>query len=181
MGNSLKTIFLDRDGVINEDRIEYVTNLSELTIFPFVPEAIARLNRAGYRVIVISNQQGIAKKVVTEDDLKAISENIQKTVQKSGGEIAHFYYCKHLKEDMCNCRKPKAGLIHQAALDLGIKLEGCYLIGDTEKDLIAARSAGCTPILVLSGHTQPDMIPKLSTQPAYVAANLAEAVDWVLQ
>ena len=105
----MKAIFLDRDGVLNEDRDDYVKNVSELKVFPCVPDAIRRLNDAGFEVFVVSNQQGVAKGVISESDLQAIQAEITRRVTEAGGRISGFYYCKHLAADDCACRKPKPG------------------------------------------------------------------------
>jgi len=176
----MKAVFLDRDGVINEDRDDYVKNTHELKVFPGVPESIRKLNDAGYAVFVISNQQGVAKGIIAEMDLFAIQNEIARRVESVGGKIAGFYYCTHLSSENCSCRKPKPGMILQAAREHEIDLAESFMIGDSEKDVFAGRNAGCGTILVLSGHvgTKGSMEPGCA--PDHVAPDLKEAVDWVL-
>ncbi len=176
----MRVVFLDRDGVINHDRDDYVKNTRELRVFPYVPDAIRRLNQAGIDVYVISNQQGIAKGVVLEDDLRKIEEEIVRQVEAVGGRISGFYYCKHLSSEKCLCRKPQPGMLRTASKDHGIDLNTSIMIGDSERDLMAAKNAGCRAVLVLSGAVKSDDLEHLPCAPDFVARDLAEAVDYVL-
>lgn len=177
---NLKAVFLDRDGVINEDRDDYVKSTNELKIFPYVPESIYRLNEAGYEVVIISNQQAIAKKIISEAGLQAMQDEISSSVSEAGGKIARFYYCKHLADDGCSCRKPKPGLLQIAARENGIELSETFMIGDAERDIIAGKAAGCKTILVLSGKLTQADAANLTNRPDHIAGNLAEAVNWLL-
>lgn len=176
----MKAVFLDRDGVINADRDDYVKNTDELVVYPFAPQAIRRLTDAGWTVIVVSNQQGVAKGIIAEADLVAIQREIEKRVEAAGGTIAGFYYCRHLASEECECRKPKPGLILQAAAEHGIDLAGSVLVGDSERDIIAGKSAGCRTVLVLTGKLDRDSAERLACGPDFVADDLAEAADWIL-
>lgn len=177
----MKAVFLDRDGVINADRDDYVKNTSELSVYPFAPGAIAELGKAGWRIVVVSNQQGVAKGIIAESDLLAMEQEIRRQVEAAGGTIAAFYYCKHLAGENCSCRKPQPGLVRAAAADLGIDLGRSVLIGDTEKDIVAGNSAGCCrTILVLTGKLTRQDACFLSCKPDFVADNLAEAAQIVL-
>lgn len=175
----MKAVFLDRDGVINADRDDYVKNTDELIVFPFAPEAIKRLSDAGWAVIVVSNQQGVAKGIIAESDLLAIQREIEERVEAAGGTIAGFYYCRHLASEDCACRKPKPGLILQAAADHGIDLAQSVLVGDTERDIIAGKSAGCRTVLVLTGKLDRDTAERLACRPDFVADDLADAAEWI--
>lgn len=174
-------VFLDRDGVINEDRAEYVTSAGELVVFDYVPAAISRINRAGLRVFVVSNQQGIAKGLYTWRDLREMEEKIDCAVLAAGGEISGYYYCPHLAEDACSCRKPEPGLLLKAAAEHDIRLEGSFMVGDHERDLGAARAAGCRAILVLTGAVARDDAEKMPLRPEFVADTLAQAADYVIE
>lgn len=176
----MKAVLLDRDGVINEDRDDYVKNIRELRVFPQVPGCVKRLNDAGYRVIVVSNQQGVAKGFISEDDLQAIEDEITRRVELVGGKISGFYYCKHLSSDRCACRKPRTGMLTQAAREHGIDLNESFMVGDTEKDMIAGKAAGCKTVLVLTGSITADGVAKMACRPDCVAKDLAEAADYII-
>ncbi|MEN6356637.1 MAG: D-glycero-beta-D-manno-heptose 1,7-bisphosphate 7-phosphatase [Armatimonadota bacterium] len=176
----MKVVFLDRDGVINEDRDDYVKNLDELKVFPFAPEAIKKLNDAGFEVHIISNQQGVAKGLIREDDLAAIQTEITRQVEAAGGRITSFSYCKHMASEKCACRKPNAGMLMAAASDYNIDLKKSFMIGDSEKDIGAGKAAGCRTILVLSGMNTVESAKKLACQPDYIANNLGDAVNYVI-
>lgn len=166
--------------MINEDRDDYVKNVAELEVFPYVPEAIRRLNKAGFEVIVISNQQGVAKGLISQSDLRAIQNEITRQVSEGGGRIAAFYYCKHLATDGCMCRKPKPGLLQLAAKENGIDLGKTFMIGDSERDVLAGQCAGCRTVLVLSGMFTREAAEHLPHQPEHIADDLASAVDYVI-
>lgn len=175
-----RAVFLDRDGVINEDRPDYVKSVAELKVFPFVPECVRRLNSAGFRVYVISNQQCVAKGLLSKADLYAIESEIVRLVMDCGGKIDGFYYCMHLATQGCNCRKPKPGLLLQAAREHDLDLGNSFMIGDSEKDLAAGREAGCRTVLVLTGEVSVEDVSALSVKPDFVARDLTEAVSYIL-
>jgi D-glycero-D-manno-heptose 1,7-bisphosphate phosphatase len=177
----MKAVFLDRDGVINEDRDDYVKNIHELKIFPQVPETIRRFNDAGYAVFVISNQQGVPKGVIAEMDLYAIQNEIARRVESAGGKIAGFYYCTHLASENCSCRKPQPGMLLTAAREHDIDLGKSFMIGDSEKDVIAGKAAGCRTVIVLTGHVGSKGSMDDGCEPDHVAGDLAEAARWVLE
>lgn len=172
-------VFLDRDGVINADRDDYVKNTDELIVFPYAAKSIACLNDAGFTVIVISNQQGVAKGLIKESGLMAIQNEISGQVKIAGGKITAFYYCRHFASDDCGCRKPDPGMLEKAAKDHNIDLENSYMVGDTWKDISAGKAVGCKAIAVLSGMLAEEDIAKLETGPDFVARDLAEAVEYI--
>ena len=171
----MKAAFLDRDGVINADRDDYVKNTAELAVYPFVPAAIRALNDAGWLVVVVSNQQGTAKGIISEADLSGIEHEIVRQIESAGARIAGFYYCKHLATDNCDCRKPQPGLILQAAREHGISLKQSVMVGDSERDIIAGKAAGCRTILVLTGKLTREDAEHFSSKPDLIADSLAEA------
>ncbi len=173
----MRAVFLDRDGVINEDRDDYVKNVRELRVFPFAPDAVRRINEAGYAVVVVSNQQGVAKGLISEDDLRAMQDEINRRVESAGGRISAFYYCKHLASQGCECRKPQPGMLLTAAKDLGIDLSQSVMIGDTERDMLAGKSAGCGTILVLTGGLTAENAESMPCTPDFVADDLSKAAD----
>lgn len=173
-------LILDRDGVINRDRDDYVKSLDELEIFPWAAPAIAEATHSGYRVAVVSNQQAVAKGLLTPEGLRQIEQAIVAEVRAAGGEIEAFRYCTHLSSEGCECRKPKPGMILDLQRTYGFEPRETFFIGDTEKDVLAARAAGCRPLLVLSGHVRREDVAGLSEQPERVFEHLGEAVRWVL-
>lgn len=176
----MKAVFLDRDGVINSDRDDYVKNTDELCVYPFAPQAIRRLGEAGWPVFVVSNQQGVAKGIIAEDDLLAMQREIARQVENAGGHIAGFYYCKHLASDNCACRKPQPGLILAAAKEHGIDLSESVMVGDTERDIAAGKSAGCRTVLVLTGKLTRDDVQHIPCKPDFVAETVVEAVEFIV-
>lgn len=176
----MRAVFLDRDGVINEDRDDYVKTAAELVIFPHSAAAIRRLNDAGWPVLVISNQQGVAKGLISEDDLQAIGREIDRRVSSAGGKIDAFYYCRHLAADECSCRKPQPGLILKAAKDHGIELAESFMVGDNERDIIAGKSAGCRTVLVLTGKLTRRDAENIPCKPDFIADNLAQAAEYIV-
>ena len=176
----MKVVFLDRDGVLNQDRADYVKNLQEFKILPGAAEAVARLNRMAYRVVVVSNQAGVGKGLISEEILSQITEALHNAVRKAGGNIEAIYYCTHTPEDACDCRKPRPGLILKACENLGIQPSECVFIGDAERDVKAARAAGCGSVLVLTGYAGEQDVAGFESKPDYVADDLHDAVNWIL-
>ena len=151
-------IFLDRDGVINLERKDYVKHLSEFEIFPDVAEAIDLLRKKNFLVIIITNQSAINRKLLDVNTLETIHEHFQKYLKKYNTSIDAIYYCPHLPEENCSCRKPKPGLILNAAKDFKINLKKSWMIGDSKKDIDAANSAGCNSILLKPNQRLLDVI-----------------------
>lgn len=144
------TIILDRDGVLNRKppRACYVRTWAEFEWLPGAQEALKLLKEADYRVIVISNQAGISRGMMTEADLIEIHRRMTREATRAGGEIAAIYYCPHHWEEGCDCRKPKPGMLFQAHRDFNLDLGQTWFIGDDERDLQAADAAGCPSMLV---------------------------------
>jgi len=139
-------VFLDRDGVINRKaptEFEYITRWEQMRILPDVDRAIARLNRAGFLVIVVTNQRGVAKGLMTIAELECLHERMCQHLAGAGARIHGIYYCPHELDPPCNCRKPKAGMLLEAARVHNIDLATSWMIGDSEKDVEAGRRAGC--------------------------------------
>ena len=179
----LNTVFLDRDGVLNEKMPEgsYVRSLDDFHILPGVPDAIGSLNRAGMRVIVISNQRGISLGLYTAGDVDAIHGGFQKVLANHGAHIDAFFICPHDREQ-CNCRKPLPGLFEQAAAKFpGISAASSVMIGDSLVDIEFARSLRMTAILIdNAGPPRPD--DELARQLADLHFfSLAEAVSALLR
>lgn len=144
-------VILDRDGTINIDSDEFVKSPDEWLPIPGSLEAIALLNRHGYKVVVVSNQSGIARGLFDLATLEAIHAKMRHLTAAAGGAIQAIYFCPHGPDDICDCRKPKDGLFRRFAADAQADLSRTYAIGDSLRDIQAAESAGAKPILVRTG------------------------------
>ncbi|HTM63121.1 MAG TPA: D-glycero-beta-D-manno-heptose 1,7-bisphosphate 7-phosphatase [Gammaproteobacteria bacterium] len=173
-------IILDRDGVINFDSSEYIKSPDEWTAIPNSLEAIAALNRAGYKVLIATNQSGIARGYYDLETLDEIHEKLKRELFAVGGVIEEIFFCPHHPDDGCGCRKPKPGMLHAIQEKYDIILSETYFIGDSLADAGAARAAGCQLILVMTGNGQRTIKrdPSLSEVPQFT--DLAEAVQHVL-
>lgn len=148
----LKLVVLDRDGTINRDSADFVKSADEWVPLPGSPEAIAKLNRAGYTVTVASNQSGLARGLFDESALEKIHRKMQQVVCAAGGRIDRIVWCPHHPDAGCTCRKPEPGLLKQLAEYYGVPLRGVPVIGDSARDLDAARAVAARPILVRTGN-----------------------------
>ncbi len=144
-------LILDRDGVINEDSDDYIRSLADWRPIPGSIEAIAMASRAGYRVAIATNQSGLGRGYFDLDALEAIHQHLCERVEAKGGTIAGIFYCPHLPNAGCDCRKPRTGLLRAIETELGESAAGAWFIGDSLKDLQAARAFGCRPALVTTG------------------------------
>ncbi|PKY10606.1 D-glycero-beta-D-manno-heptose-1,7-bisphosphate 7-phosphatase [Acidithiobacillus marinus] len=147
-------VILDRDGVINEDSNAFIKSPAEWRPIPGSLEAIARLNRAGYQVVVATNQSGVGRGLFDIRTLTAIHQRMRQELAVFGGRIEAIFFCPHLPDAGCQCRKPLPGMFQQIAERLQISLDNVPAIGDSLRDLQAARDAGAKPILVLTGKGQ---------------------------
>jgi D-glycero-D-manno-heptose 1,7-bisphosphate phosphatase len=147
----MKLVILDRDGVINVDSDQFIKTPEEWKAIPGSLDAIARLNHAGYRVVVASNQSGIGRGLFDMAALNAINEKMYKALAQVGGRIDALFYCPHPAEGNCTCRKPKPGMFEDIARRFNISLAGVASIGDSLRDVQAASAAGAQPVLVLTG------------------------------
>ncbi|PIP36567.1 MAG: D-glycero-beta-D-manno-heptose-1,7-bisphosphate 7-phosphatase [Desulfobacterales bacterium CG23_combo_of_CG06-09_8_20_14_all_52_9] len=176
-------VFLDRDGVINEDSPNYIKSWEEFFFIPKSLEAIADLYAGGMELFVITNQSVVNRKLMTAPDLETLHRNMLAAVQSRGGKIRDLFYCPHLPEDGCTCRKPKPGLILTAQERYGIDLSTTFMVGDSEKDILCARAAGCRyAVLVRTGNgceTEKRLVEN-GPVPDYVAPDLYGAVQWIL-
>jgi D-glycero-D-manno-heptose 1,7-bisphosphate phosphatase len=181
-------IILDRDGVINEDSDDYIRCLADWLPIPGSIEAIARLSGAGFTVTVATNQSGLSRGYFDLDQLEAIHARLRDEVAALGGELAGIFYCPHLPQEGCACRKPGTGLLDAIGAELGVRVRGAILVGDSLKDLQAARAAGCRPMLVKTGKGRAtletlhagecELVDPLAIP---VFDNLAAAADSILQ
>jgi len=172
----MKLVILDRDGVINQDSEQFIKNTTEWKPIPGSLEAIAKLNHAGYRVVVASNQSGIGRGLLDMGALNAINDRMYRALAQVGGRIDALFYCPHAAGDNCDCRKPKPGMFIDIAQRFNVDLAGVPSIGDSLRDLQAAAAAGARPILVLTGKGAKTEVTGGLPDGTPVFADLAEAV-----
>jgi D-glycero-D-manno-heptose 1,7-bisphosphate phosphatase len=177
----MKLIILDRDGVINHDSDEFIKSPQEWTPIEGSLEAIARLNQAGYRVAVATNQSGIARGLFDMVALNAIHQKLHLRAQHVGARIDAIFYCPHAAADGCECRKPKAGLLQEIARRFDISLQGVPSVGDSLRDLQAGLEAGCLPYLVLTGKGERTRAAGTLPPGTMVFADLAAVVEQLLK
>jgi D-glycero-D-manno-heptose 1,7-bisphosphate phosphatase len=178
----MKLIILDRDGVINRDSDLYIKSPEEWEPLPGSLEAIARLNQAGYRVVVATNQSGVGRGFYSMATLNAIHQKMHTAAQQVGADIDAVFFCPHMQDDNCDCRKPKSGMLVEIAkrFDINLRLESVVTVGDSLRDLQAGFVVGCVPYLVLTGKGQ-DTMSKGGLPPGTkVYADLAEVVEALL-
>jgi D-glycero-D-manno-heptose 1,7-bisphosphate phosphatase len=171
------TAFLDRDGTINVKPPdgEYVTRPEQLLLLPRTAQAIGRLNAAGWRAILVTNQRGVALGRMDDDDLRAIHRRLESELARSGARLDAVYACPHA-DGACDCRKPATGLFARAcADDTGIDLAQSVVIGDSWRDMDAAAALGCLGVLIAD-----PPVPRSEAPADHVAASLWDAVDWLL-
>ena len=187
----MKLVILDRDGVINIERPDFVKTADECVPIAGSIDAIARLYKAGFTVVVATNQSGLARGKFDLDDLEAMHEKLTRLIEEQGAELAAIFYCPHAPEDKCKCRKPLPGLVDAIEAEFNISAEGCYFVGDSLRDLQAATVKGCKPVLVKTGNglqtleqlanpTLQTDTPVLQANDIAVFENLALAADFII-
>ena len=159
--NKLKTIFLDRDGVINKERNDYVKSISELEIFPNVAKNVELLKNAGFLVVIITNQSAINRGLITHEMVNQIHSSIQNYLKANGTHVDGFFYCPHKPDENCNCRKPKSGLLNNAILELNIDINSSWMIGDNDSDIEASTSIGCKAIKIDNNFSLDNAVDKI--------------------
>ncbi|MEA3489284.1 MAG: HAD family hydrolase [Candidatus Omnitrophota bacterium] len=182
-----KYVFFDRDGVINRDgegltEHGYITRWEDFQFLPGVLDALKKLTERGYRTVVVSNQKCVGKGIMSEKDLTELTERFTQAVEEHGGKIDKVYYCPHLDEDDCDCRKPAPGLFLKAREELGIEnFDEKFFIGDSERDMQAGKKAGLKTILVTSGKSTREDAENWKFKPDHICGNVLEAVDLILR
>lgn len=177
----MKAIFIDRDGVINKDpggwtKYNYVTEWKDFHFIPGTLEAMKILKKKGVMVIVASNQGGVSRGYYTKERLGEINHLMLDQIRENGGDVKEVFYCIHTDEDNCSCRKPKPGMLEEAAKKYGIDAKETYFIGDDKKDILAGKKIGCKTVLVLSGKSSLEDVEKWNEKPDYVFKDILEAV-----
>ncbi len=184
-----RAAFLDRDGTINED-VGHITDPGRFELIPGSVDAMNRLRDAGFLLPLITNQAGVGRGLMTEQQLNRVLDAFQDLLKTEGTHLDGVYYCPHHPEEakgayrkVCDCRKPGPELLLRAARDLDVDLEQSYMIGDHWSDVEAGLAAGCEAILLRTGHGRQEIEKQTKDQlgrTAYVAENLADAGDWIL-
>jgi D-glycero-D-manno-heptose 1,7-bisphosphate phosphatase len=184
--NKLSAVFLDRDGTINIEK-EYLCRVEDFEFIPGAPEAIKKLKDAGFLVIVVTNQSGVARGYFGIDDVHDLHDHMQRELTAFGTSIDAFYLCPHHPEEgkgvyrcECECRKGAPGLLLQASADYAIDLESSYMIGDKLTDVEAGERAGCTPIMVMTGYGN-EGVRRLDVGRARVCDDLSVAAELILE
>ena len=175
-----RAVFLDRDGTIVED-VDYMFSPDQIRFIGGACEAIKLLNDANYKVIIISNQSGVARGKLDEAALQAIDKSIKKLILSSGAYIDASYYCPHHPHEgsgsyrqECECRKPSPGMIKRSAREHNIDLKNSYMVGDKETDIKAGKNAGCKVILISNNGST------IAEESDYIARDILEAVNWII-
>ncbi len=169
-------IFLDRDGVINRLRLDYVKSWKEFQFLPGVLQAIRRLARTEYPIVVITNQSAIGRGMTTQENVQDIHRHMEEAINVAGGRLDGIYYCPHVPEHGCDCRKPRPGLVLQAAEDLNLDLGASWIVGDNHCDIEVAREVGAHPVLVKTGHGSQAM-KEMELGHALIFDDLVQMVD----
>src|SRR5687767_4503491 len=181
-------VFLDRDGTLSEER-GYIDRLELLEIFPWTSDAIRLLNRAGFAVVVVTNQSAIGRGIIDLPFLQTVHDTFDRHLAKSGARVDRYYYCPHHPDaaiaeyrQVCRCRKPGPGMIEQAASDLGLDLTRSFMVGDRAIDVASGHAAGVRSVLVRSGHSSGGReAPPGLAEPDAMLNNVMEAVGWILR
>lgn len=185
---SHRAVFIDRDGTMIED-VGYLDRLERLKLFPYTIDAVRLLNRAGYKVVVVTSQNGVAQGMLTEEFLAEAHAHLSKLCEEAGGKIEGYYYCPHsvhaaverYRTD-CECRKPKPGMILAAARDHSLDLSQSFVVGDRWRDIEMGLGAGTSALLVETGYGKSEAARRPASMPAVpVVRTLIDATSWILR
>lgn len=184
----MKLIILDRDGVINHDSPDYIKSAAEWIPIDGSIEAIARLHKAGFTVVVATNQAGLARGKFELDDLEAMHEKLTQLVEEQGAELGAIFYCPHHPDDKCKCRKPLPGMLDAIEAEFNTSVESCYFVGDSLRDLQAGIAKGCKPVLVKTGNGETtlaqlqnaELAEAVTLAQVQVFDNLSAAADFII-
>jgi heptosyltransferase-2 len=177
------TVFLDRDGTLNRD-VGYVTSPEKLELFPDVIGAVSSLKRAGARVVVVTNQSGVARGLISPADLEAVHAKLRSLLEAEGASLDAIYFCPHHPDEGCACRKPDVAMIERATTQLGLDRRASYVVGDQRRDIELGHRIRAGTILVTTGPASRDHLAALREEglpPDHVAATLSEAVEWIMK
>ncbi len=176
-------VFVDRDGTLHPD-VRYLSSPDALELFPHVPEAVFRLNRAGIKVILVTNQSGIARGYFSLKDLEAVHEKLKAGLASAKAWLDDVLFCPHHPDDGCRCRKPNPGMIEQATTRYAINVSHSYVVGDQPHDLEMAHRVGAKGVLVMTGPNSHESLAVCRTHNTlvdFVAPCFSDAVSWILR
>jgi D,D-heptose 1,7-bisphosphate phosphatase len=180
--NLSRAVFIDRDGTLNLER-GYITDPAEIKLYPDAGAVLQSLHLSSYMIVIISNQSAIGQGLMTEDRFEQVNQALWDQLRQLKSGYDALYYCPHTPQQQCECRKPKPGLVLQAALDFNIDLSASYLIGDKLSDIEAGKRAGCRTILVLTGRGSEAMQTLKQDNsiihPDTIQASLSAALTWI--
>ncbi|MGI6075923.1 MAG: D-glycero-alpha-D-manno-heptose-1,7-bisphosphate 7-phosphatase [Pyramidobacter sp.] len=172
-------IILDRDGTIIEER-NYLHSPEQVVLLPWAAEGLKLLCRSGYRLTVVSNQSGVGRGYFSADDVERVHNRLAALLNEQGVELQGFYYCPHRPDEGCACRKPRTGLIRQAAEESGLSVDSlAAVIGDKECDMQLGRNLGCPAILLMTGYGQRERARGVVAD--FYAENLRDAALWIME
>lgn len=175
-------VFLDRDGVINQNRADYVRTWEQVEFLPGVFDALRRLAGSQFAVVVVTNQSAIGRGIMAAETLQGIHDGMAARIADEGGRVDAIYACPHRPDAGCDCRKPQPGMLLQAAAALDIDLANSFLVGDAVTDMEAALAAGCQPVMVRTGRGIPQLakLEAKGIDGVVVTEDLGDAVAWIL-
>jgi D-glycero-D-manno-heptose 1,7-bisphosphate phosphatase len=178
-----KVVYLDRDGTINHDSADYIKSRYEFKFIPGSIEAIRLLTQSGFTSIVITNQSALARKLISPGELDHLHGMMKDAIVSGGGMITDIFFCPHMPNDGCECRKPAPGLLFQAQRKYNIDMSKSIMVGDSAKDIECARNAGCGQAVLVKTGKDDDVEHILKTKQIvtdYIANNLYDAAKWIL-
>ncbi|HXM96869.1 MAG TPA: HAD family hydrolase [Candidatus Dormibacteraeota bacterium] len=176
-------VFLDRDGTVSEE-VGYLNHVSRFKLYSFAAPAIRRLNEAGVAAVVVTNQSGVGRGYFPESLVEKVHQRMLEELASQGAKLDRVYYCAHVLADNCECRKPKVGMLQQAARELHLDVRRSFVVGDRYGDLELAHRAGARGVLVRTGYGEGELAwhaAKWKVQPDHIADDLQHAVDWILR
>jgi D-glycero-D-manno-heptose 1,7-bisphosphate phosphatase len=174
-----RAVFLDRDGTIMEDA-NCVGKMEQIALIPGAPQALRQLQDAGYKLFIVTNQSGVGRGYFTREAVESIHAHLNEEFSRAGVHFDRYYVCPHRPEENCECRKPKAKFLFEAAREYQLDLPRCFMIGDRESDIQAGVNAGVVSILVLTGVGR-ETLAKQAASPSHVAETIADAAGWILR
>lgn len=177
----MKLVILDRDGVINHDRDDFVKSAAEWVPINGSLEAIAKLNHAGFRVVIASNQSGLGRGFFGMAEINAMHDKMHRLLARVGGRIDAIFFCPHTASMKCGCRKPEPGMYREIAQRFDVSLEETPVVGDSLRDLQAAATVGAQPVLVLTGKGQKTLAAGGLPPGTHIVADLAEAAEFLIE